>query len=204
MNNYDSEYYFISYKSTESRPILAADADTATLAYTSEALPLGGRPLKFHNGAATSKNKHLFSKKPPEIIFHGSDIAVENEIYEKLSSIEIPNLVLQPAIYIDHNDVWHENYWFLTFTKKLDCWDRDKSLYAPDPLTGFGDIRYEVISYHLKKSVLDLIPISERKLFKMGATTEGWLLVHKSIAGLFKKTGAELVPVKEFGTTFFP
>lgn len=204
MNDYDSEYCFISYKSTESRPILSADAETAALAYTSEALPLSSLPLKFKNGAANDKNKHIFSEEPPEILFHGSDIAVKAETFKQLTSIEIPNLALQPAIYIDQNNVHHGNYWFLTFTNKLDCWDRNKSLYAPEPLTSFNDIRYEVISYHLDKATLDSMPLTERRLFKMGATTEGWLLVHNSIASLFKKTGVELVPIKDFGITFFP
>ncbi|MCD4504669.1 hypothetical protein LQR30_11190 [Chromobacterium piscinae] len=204
MKNYDDEYYFISYKSAEDRPVLAADEDTATLPYTSEKIPFGGRPLKFFNGALNKKNKHIFKKTPPDILFHGSDIAVKDDIYEKLSSMDIPNLAIHPAIYVDHNDVWHENYWFLTFTKKFDCWDRDKSFYAPDPLTGFGDIRYEVISYHLNSDLLDQTNINERTLFKMGATTEGWILVHKSLAGLFNRAGVELVPVKDFGTTFFP
>lgn len=204
MKNYHSEYCFISYKSANNRPILSADTETAALAYTSEALPLSSLPLKFNNGAANNKNKYLFNEEPPEILFHGSDIAVKAETYKQLTLIEIPNLVLQPAIYIDHNNVHHDSYWFLTFTNKLDCWDRNKSLYAPEPLTGFDDIRYEVISYHLDKATLDSIPLAERRLFKMGATTEGWLLVHSSIADFFHKPGVELVPVKDFGVTFFP
>ncbi|KMN37571.1 MULTISPECIES: hypothetical protein [unclassified Chromobacterium] len=204
MSHYDSEYYFICYQSAENRPILAADAATADLAYSSQALPASALPLQFINGAQTESNKGIFSDSPPEILFHGSDIAVKHAIYQRLAAMELPGLVPQAASYCDHKGQRHDDYYFLTFTRSLDCWDRSLSYYAPEPLSGFADLRYEVVSYQLCAQTLASIPLSQRRLFKMGATTEGWLLAHESIADILDRPGVTLVPVQDFGTVFFP
>ena len=96
MSHYDSEYYFICYQSAENRPILAADAATADLAYSSQALPASALPLQFINGALTESNKGIFSDSPPEILFHGSDIAVKHAIFQRLAAMELPASYRRP------------------------------------------------------------------------------------------------------------
>ncbi|UTH76594.1 hypothetical protein [Chromobacterium sp. IIBBL 290-4] len=204
MNSYDEEYYFICYKSAEDRPVLAAQENTATLTDISKIDSNKKISMRFFNGTANETNKSLFKKTPPDILFYGSDIVVKGNTHEEIKALDIPNLVTHPAIYIDQNDAKHGDYWFLNFTKKFDCWDRDRSFYAPDPLTGFGDIRHEVINYHLNSKILEKTKIDDRRLFKMGASTEGWIVAHKSIANLFKISGVELVLIRDFGTSFFP
>jgi hypothetical protein len=91
---------------------------------------------------------------PPDILFDGSNVAVRNEIAEKLWNLEIPNLAIQPAIYIDHKNKWYENHWFLTFTAEFDCWDRAKSFYDPDPVSTEPP-SYAIFTYSLNEQLLD-------------------------------------------------
>ena len=61
---------------------------------------------------------------------------------------------------------------------------------------------FEVYTYSLNDEMLEGIPFQERKLFKMGGTTEGLVSVHRSLAGLFEGSGAVLVPIADYGVKY--
>ena len=204
----DKEYFFVlpSYSKGESLPDLRPDADTATKPYMTEVLPVGGKPLIFRNGFADLQEARgtLRNGPPGPVLFHGVDLVVREEIANKLWDLEplIPNLAIQPAIYIDHKDKWYENYWFLTFTTKLDCWDRNNSDYNHEPFGLPGIYRYSVYSYSLNEKMLQKMPLSERRLFEIGATQEGFVVVHKSLADLFRLDDVDLVLIEDYGTNY--
>ncbi len=81
---------------------------------------------------------------------------------------------LYPAVYIDDENNWHDNYWFLNFYEELDCWDRKLSVIGED------DDEHEsaVYQYYLDAKILDGIPEEKRLLFIMGGQM---LLVSLSI-----------------------
>lgn len=204
MSTINKDYYFIIKAANDRIPSLTADEDTIQKPYDYQELPLGTKPLVFYNGALDwqKSNRIKPMSPPPHILFNGSNIVVNDDIREKLLQIDIPYLAIQPAIFIDDKDHWHENYWFLTFTDRFDCWDRDKSTYDPDPLDQLGPPRYEIYTYSLNDDLLEKTPLKSRLIFKMGGTTEGNIVVHKSLAGLFNASGAVLVPIVDFGVTY--
>ncbi|MBY0444376.1 MAG: hypothetical protein K2Q15_04100 [Burkholderiales bacterium] len=204
MTNFNEDYYFILELRNARMPTLSPDEDTAEKPYTTQALPLGEKPLIFENGRLDRQKARGITPltPPPNILFNGSNVVVNDEIREKLLQLDLTYLAIQPAIYIDHKDQWHENYWFLTFTDRFDCWDRKKSTYDPDPLDILGPPRYEIYTYSLNDDLLEKTPLKERLIFKMGGTTEGIIVVHKSLASLFKTSGAVLVPISDFGVTY--
>lgn len=202
---FDKEYFFITEPygdKGESVTGLSPDADTATKPYTSEVLPMGSKPLIFRNGFADLQKARgrLSNKLPSPVLFAATNLLVRDEIANKLWDLEppIPNLAIQPAIYIDHNDKWYENYWFLTFTSRLDCWDRNNSDYDRDPLGLPGMYKYEIHTYSLNEKMLQDMPLSERRLFKMDATLDGFVVVHKSLADLFRVDDVVLVSVEGY------
>ncbi len=162
------------------------------------------KPLIFFNGASDfQKSNHIRPSDPaPDILFSGSDVLVKDEVRDKLLPLEIPNLAIQPAIYIDHKNNWHEDYWYLTFTELFDCWDRERSSYRPKPIDFDGVKIYNVRQYSLNDDLLDETPLESRRLFKMGGTLDGFVVVHVSIASWFGLSGAVLVPIAEYGVSF--
>jgi hypothetical protein len=203
MGKFDKEYFFVLKAQNERLPEMTPDDDTAELPYTHKAMPVGSKPFVFYNGSLDWQRANRMSpmNPPPEILFDGSDVLVKDKVREALIRYDIPNLVIQPAIYIDHKDVWHEDYWYLTFTDRLDCWDRKRSTYDSEPLD--DDLPwFEVYTYSLNDEVLEAIPLLERKLFKMGGTTTGFVVVHRSFAGFFKGSGAVLVPIADYGVKY--
>jgi len=203
MSQFDHEYFFVERPNNECLPILSPDKDTVAKPFRYEKLPLGQKPLIFYNGLLEDclKNGLMPIDPPPDVLFSVGDLVVREHIAKKLDDLEIPNLAIQPAIYIDHKKKWHEDYWFLTFTKKFDCWDRKHSKYDPEP--AYGDpTTFDVYVYSLNAELLQKTPLQERLLFKMGGSMIAPIVVHESIAGLFRMEGVDIVSVADFGVNY--
>jgi hypothetical protein len=157
--------------------------------------------LVFVNGGA------LIRKKPkpsitPDVLFSGHDILVRTEARNKLLRHDIANVFMHPAIYIDDNKEWHEDFWFLTFTTYLDCWDREASRYDRNrKLIGTEPPLYNIKKFSLDAKVLSDLPLRERLLFKMGGSIEGFIVCHNSLLPIFSqngKPGISIMPINEF------
>jgi len=217
MNAFNKEYFFILEPEDERLPFLTPDEDTVAKQYDWEIMPLGSKPLIFYNsGYERQKRKRITPiSPPPDVLFDGSNLVVIRRIADRLWDLEIPYLAIQPAVYIDHKDNWYENYWFLTFTSKFDCWDREHSTFNPKP-SGMDAVAhkvdvysgdnlqpmYDVYTYSLDENLLKKTPLAERRLFEMGGTSLGFVVAHKSIVDLFKVKGVDIVPITDYGVSY--
>ena len=141
----------------------------------------------------------------PSILFDAPIPIVNNQIRDKLKYFDFVNMQLYPAVYIDDEEHYHENYWCMNFWGELDCIDREKSVFSKssqeellsDPLA--DDLA--VKQYSLSAKVLDEIPEEDRLIFKIGGDDMGYVFIHQKIADIFKKenaTGVKLYKVSEY------
>lgn len=198
MSKYDQDYFFIAKDTRDERlPELAATDNTENRQYQHERQPAGSAPLVFTNGWREDNLRHKVRESVADILFDGADFMVKSHIRERLLAYDIPNLALHPAIYIDDLDKWHEDYWYLTFLEEFDCWDRATSNFNPKPLEVAGEKNYNVRSFSLNVKLLDATPLEHRLLFKMGATIDGYVACHKSLAPIFRSGGKSGAVLKE-------
>jgi len=199
MQNFNTEYFFLLEPSGDRLPSLSPDKDTSNRRYWGVQIPLGSKPLIFHDGFLELKRQQKVKPldTPPEVLFDSAEPIVKDNIREALLKLDITNLVINAAIYIDHKDEWHENLWYLDCTTMFDCWDREKSVvlggdpYEEDPL---------VLRYSLNHELLAKTPLRERLFFKMGGTSSGLMVAHYSVAKHFgNKTGVVVLPILDFG-----
>lgn len=197
----DSDYCFVLKENNPFIPVLTPDDDTGNKPYGSEVLPSLGKPLVFFNGALDDQRELGLEPPdpPPDVLFDGSDLMVAGSLRRELLALKLPDVAIQPSIFVDHKGNWHEDYWFVTFLKTLDCWSRSASDFDPVPVELLGTKLYEVFRYSLNAQLLAKIPLAARRLFKMGGTTVGYVVAHKSIWSHFRRSGAVLVPVDECG-----
>lgn len=208
MSKYDQDYYMIVLPrqddlKTNVFPFLTPNDDTAKLPYEHSLLPVGSKPLIFTNGGADYNKKYgrTTIKQPPEVLFSGAYPLVSGSMREKLLGFEMPNVAMQPAIYIDDWGTWYEDYWFMTFFDRFDCWDRAKSDFAQGrpPIQLGGMSLYQVYQFSLDEQVLDATPLEQRRVFQMGGSIDPFVFAHRSVAGLFTRAGgAQVIPVPNF------
>lgn len=199
MSEFNSQYFFILQPRDDDKvvdvlPFLTPDESTAKLPFQYEVLPVGTKPLVFFNGLQEMGKRYGYSfvKTPPPVLFAGNHPLVSGEIREKLLKLELPNVALQPAIFIDDWGKWHEDYWFVTFLSRLDCWSRKDSEYEQgiEPIRLGGFELYQVYRFSLDDDVLKNVPKNERLLFQMGGAQEAFPVAHQSVAAIFASGGA--------------
>jgi hypothetical protein len=185
---FDREYFFIQSLGDERFPELTSD----------KTLPIEQQPLIFHNGALEFARKRGITPEnhPPDVLFDGEDLIVHERISKILKNTDISNLVMRSAIYIDHENKQHKDYWLLEFTKDFDCWDRKKSRYNQKPKLSNPAI-HNVFDFILNEEFLQKVPLHERLLFKMGGATLSPVLAHASIANIFRMDGVKVTSVAE-------
>lgn len=196
MSDFDSEYFFIRKpKKSPKIPFLIPDESTVARRFRFEAQPIGSAPLVFHNADKDENMRTEIVAETPDVLFSGSSLLVRTPIRDKLLLLDVPNLFMHPAIYIDDKDNWHEDYWFLTFTEDFDCWDREDSEYDDEAIEVGGTELYQVYSYRMNSSLLAKTPLHERLLFKMGGDVHGFICCHQTLRLIFGaggKSGARL------------
>jgi hypothetical protein len=208
MSTYDDQYYFLVQpreddKKVDVLPVLTPGETIAKLPFEYEALPIGTKPLMFINGASDLNKKYgrTTVKNPPPVLFFGNYPVVSSGLREKLLKLKLPNIALQPAIYIDDWGTWHENYWFITFTDRLDCWSRTNSNYEQgiEPIRLGGFELYQIYEFSLDEAVLDRTPKAQRLLFQMGGAQEGFIVAQQSVAALFAQTdGVQVLGIQDY------
>jgi len=198
MNNYNKEYFFIQINDEiENLPDLSPDKATEGRNYT--------YALVFKNGDREDFEEDglLPLKNLPRVLFSGDDILVSTDIRRELIKLNVSDLSMHPAVYIHDDDEWYEEYWFCTFVKDLDCWDRNKSKVRKKSVTFFegtpDETRlYSVAKYYLDNELFDQTPLEKRLLFKMGGTLEPYITCHESVKYLFETEGSRTIPVGEW------
>lgn len=203
MSKFNDEYFFVMRPRDNDRlPFLVPDTNTEDREFRYKAQPFGSPPLVFHNDLEQEDIKAGMRTVVAPILFAGTDLVVASSIREQLLHMEVPNLSMHPAIYIDETDHWHEDYWYLTFTDRLDCWDRVHSTFDDEepPIKLGGYELFEVYRYSLDEQVLDRLPLQQRLLFKMGGTTTADVVCHASVVRTLTSAfpdAIKLKPIKE-------
>jgi len=190
MNKYDDDYFFIRSDDENARlPALTPDINTSERRYAQQPAAPGSAPLIFTNSWKDEFAARRVKDEVADILFEGVNFIVRDHIRERLLPMEIPNLHMHPAVYIDDRGNWHEDFWFLAITNDLDCWDRTTSTYAKRQITIGSETLYSMYTYSLNSELLDRTPLAERLLFQMGGTLDGLVTCHKSLAGVFRGNG---------------
>ena len=202
----EDEYYFIG-KAPErpELPFLKPDEATVDRNYNFEAAPLGQAPFKFTNAWADKRRKEGVSTIVPPIMFAGNDMVIDDAHRLRLVRHgDIPSLHIYPAIYVDEKGRNHENYWFLTFTDRFDCWDRKTSEFDQEgpPIRLGGYEFHQVYKYKFDVELMRRTPLERRLLFKLGGTLDGFIVAHASVLTKFfgapGVNGTEYIRVSDY------
>lgn len=203
MQNYDDDYYFIRKDDDDCLPSLTATEETVERGYTYQPQPAGSAPLVFFNGA--KEHDRRMGIKPitdvPDILFNGSFLVVRAHIRNELIRLDVPSLHTHPAIFFGDDDQLHQDYWFLAFSERFDCWDRERSEYEGEALELGGFKLHSVYTYSLNSELLDSVPLANRLFFQMGGTQDAFMVCHRTVARLFGSNtgnGVRLQLIKDY------
>ncbi len=182
MTDFNEEYFIILENDKPCYPTLAAKGSTSDRPYGRRELSRGGPPLMFIDGFRDEHLRDGVREVLTDVLFDGANMVVTSKIKNGLEQFDIDGLQYYPAIYIDNAGTWHEDYWYLNFYKRIDCWDRKLSAYDSDFDESDPHNFADVDKYSLDADKLAKIPEKKRIMFKMGRSTGQYIFAHKKVA----------------------
>lgn len=178
MSQYDNEYYVLKKIDEDIYPSLTPLKETTSIRFNRK-MPEPGQILKFKNRWKDDNETAGINEDIGSVLFNGVDILVDEEIKEILSTESLHKVGYYPAIYISDEDVWIEDYQFVTILNRIDAWSREKSSYDKENV-GINN-KYYLSKIVLDQSVLDKIPYEKRQLFKLDSSMVNLTLIHKDL-----------------------
>ena len=186
--NYNDHYYIISQNFENSEHKVIPTESTSLKRFHYREQIYGQQPLKFitHHATILNSKPQMFFCTPSIIISDSLKCIFNGNIYGGK---------LYPSIVASKTKT-EEGYLLINIYKKLDCWNRDKSIFEqndPDDLP-------HVIKYHLDSDILDHISETERLIFKIGGDDLSPIIVHEKLKTKIEKiiSYVNFFPINEY------
>lgn len=189
MTAFEKEYYFLRRGRNASLPYPTAFHETHEREYWRGKVAPDSAPLAFYNGEKRGHRKEGIKPMlvPPDVMYDAGNLIVRNHVREALLERKVTGLSMHPAWWVHDDKSLYEDYCYVGFQKKFDCWDRELSEHSgqeedadptdPEPI---------VSSFCLNTQLLERTPLHERLLFVMGGCFAGDLVCHESILQLLQ------------------
>lgn len=203
MSKYNEEYYLAIKSYCERYMGVKPLRKTNDRRYSYKKL-LPGEPLFFEN---FNKEEDIADgvKNVMNDVYIDVTLIIENTLREKFKDLNTYGMQLYPAIFIDDEDEWHENYWCMNFYEFIDCIDKEKSTFSDSTIRRLAKNpehkRLSVERYSLSEKVLDKIPEQERMFFKARGDSDARVFVHEKAVAEFEAinaTGIRFIKVADF------
>lgn len=162
-DKFDVEYYFVVKDEKNDRlPFLMPDIDADERQYAEHRPPTGAAPLIFRNAWENESSAARMQEDIPDILFEGTTFLARDSICDRLLQLNLPQIYIHPAVYIDGKGGWHEDFWYVGISNFFDCWDRDKSRYGKKQLYIGDETLYDVYSYSLNSEKVEKTSLRDR------------------------------------------
>jgi hypothetical protein len=199
VKNYNNDYFIVFAEKEENKMRVDIHDKSMQRRYLGVQLEFN-EPLFFEPGFQELLAKKNITSVKADVMFSGASFIMNNKVREAIKQFDLHGMQLYPAILVEEDENWDESYWYLNIWERLDCWDRDKSIY--DPIEEDEEESDTTIDrYYLDAEVLDKIPEEQRLIFRMGGEAGGEILFHESLVNIFRKnkfTGMRFFKVSEF------
>lgn len=187
MNSFDREYYILKKEDSDVPTRLEGFHETRERNYRKVPCAPDSPPLTFFNGARRDNRQHGIAAlpEPRAVMFDGKNLLVRKPIRDSLLERGVSRLHAHPAWYVHDDKSLHDDYWYLGFSEKFDCWDRNLSDHESED----EEEEAAVYTFILDAQLMARTPLNERLLFVMGGCYSPPLVCHESVLSLFLGQG---------------
>lgn len=184
MTKHEEQYYIASKQYNEDTLYLSALDRTESRDYDFERLKFGREPLFFENAYKEDDRGKGVRRPIKKAHMNSTYLIVNNDIKADLDGYNISGFQFYPAVIVDDDDNYHEDYWFFNIYKEfdfLDCKGSEIKNYKP------GAKRNKVMKYKLDVEKLERISEENRLIFMMPNTDQRTTYVHQKIVDVFER-----------------
>ncbi|GAA5645946.1 imm11 family protein [Vibrio proteolyticus] len=183
MSQYNHQYYIVFENYDDDTLYLTTHdrSDHRNYEYTKL---VGSEPMFFTNGYRDEDLAKGISRPIKQAHLSSTYPVITNEIKNALRGIENELFQFYPAVILDDNDTYNEDYWVFNVFHKMDVLDIDNCAIRRINPNREGQ---KIQKYFLSDNKLDKIPLSERLVFKPKFSNISHIIVHETVVNIFQK-----------------
>jgi len=200
MTNYNEQYYILFGDTSNGASHLRPLQKTADRSFTYKQLNLSGGPAFFENAFSEEDTKAGIKHPILDVMDAAGWFLFSNRLYQQMATLEIKGMQLFPAVFINDDKKYYEDYFLTNFYEKLDCLDVDKSIIRSKSESR-DNIYYNAKKIYLSTEVLDKIPEEQRLIFKIDKIRPAYIIVHQKIKDIIEQenaTGAKFYRIDQY------
>lgn len=193
MTDFDKEYYFLRHGNDQGTPSPSPFHETDEREYWKTPMAPDSPPLAFYNSGKRYNRKRGIKPMPvpPEVMFERDNLIVRGHLRDALLERKVAGIFTHPAWYVHDDKTLHDDYHYIGFHRRFDCWDRDLSEHSgQDEDADPTDLEPNVWTFRLDAQLLARTPLNERLLFVMGGCFLPQVVCHESLLPLFLNDGS--------------
>jgi hypothetical protein len=194
MTNFEKEYYILERDSNDSLPTPSPFHETAAREFREKLLAPDSPPLAFYNISKrwARRHGHPMMPEPPDVMFDFDNLLVRKPVRDTLLGTGISRILTHPAWYVHDDKTLHEDYWYVGFIGRFDCWDRKLSEYTGKDKEGDDDgeeggtsLPPNIMTLRFNAQLLANTPFNERQLFVLDGCFSPGVVCHESLLPQF-------------------
>lgn len=203
MISYNEEYYIMFTPKGDDQIYIKPQERSADRKFRYRKLNIEDGPLFFEN-CYRDEDKNKWPST--DILVEGGGFLATSTLCDKLRDYDVDFMQIYPAIYVDDNDNYREDYFYIGFYERLDCLDIKKSEiedieFDEKDIDDDDPVSLEVSKFSLSDSVLGNISEENRLMFKIGQCSKPYIFVHQTVVDIFLNysyTGVQFIKVSDF------
>lgn len=178
-------------------PSLCYDEGSRKILWRNDAIADLVAPLRYTNAAKDYRERrgHSTMRHPPQVLFDGHNPLISTELRDALVALTIPDLITQPACYVDEWGDTHGGYWRLAFKRRRHCLQRWR--------LGRDATREAREELRMASAFLEANSLSQRLLFQVSDEEEGFVVAHRGIADMFGGlSGVQVLALRDYPSRY--
>ena len=183
MSQYNDQYYIV-FENYDYNTLYLKPQKHPAMRYYEFTKLNGGEPMFFENGYREEDLARGLSRPIKQAHLDSTYPVFTDAIKQSLGNVDNQFCQCYPAVIVDDQGKYHDNYWVFNVFEKMDVLNLEKCQiddYDPE------DTRHTIDQYCLDDDKLSAIPEKERLVFMPKFSDYPHIIVHEKVVKAFKK-----------------
>ena len=183
MSQYNDQYYIVFENYDDNTLYLKPQKHSAMRYYEFTKLN-GGEPMFFENGYREEDLARGLSRPIKQAHLDSTYPVFSDAIKQSLGNVDNQFCQCYPAVIVDDQGKYHDNYWVFNVFEKMDVLDMGRcAIRKRNP----NREEQKIQQYCLSEDKLEAIPEEERLVFMPKFSSTPHIIVHESVVRAFKQ-----------------
>ncbi|PTY38260.1 hypothetical protein BGP77_17630 [Saccharospirillum sp. MSK14-1] len=186
MSKYNDQYYIVFNRYNKDTLYLTTHARTGRRDGVGSERLVGNKPYFLCNAYREKDTQEGIRRPVQQAHLYDTYPVVVNDVRESIRWVENDQLQFYPAVIIDDDDKWLENYWIMNVHAAIDCLDLEACDIDDEE---DDELCNSIDRYSFDDAKLDAIPEPQRWVIKVKGGDVDYVFFHEKVVEQFNSAG---------------